>query len=625
MLDFSLKNLIPRHHADEQSAIIEAIGRSQAMIQFDMNGNIISANDNFLKTLGFNLVEIINKHHSMFVDPSEVKGKAYKDFWADLRRGEFKSAQYMRIGKGGKEVWIQASYNPIMDGNGKPIKVIKFATDITDQKNQNANFRGQIEALGKSQATIEFNLDGTIITANDNFLKTLGYKLSEIEGKHHSIFVDPAERDAPEYAAFWKDLASGTYRADEFKRIAKDGSEVWIQASYNPIAGANGELMKVVKFATDITAQKKHNADIQGQIDAINGSQAVIHFEMDGTITDANPLFCGALGYELEEIVGKHHRIFVEEDYLNSAEYKKFWSELGKGKFQTGEFKRIGKSGDEVWIQATYTPIFDPNGNPFKVVKFATDRTAQVARRLEIDQIAVNLTQSLGDITGSVRSVEQQANSAATASEQTSHTVQTVASATEEFTASVTEVAQSMAASKDAVVEAVKELEAANTETTELSTAATSMNDIVEIIDQIANQINLLSLNATIEAARAGDAGKGFAVVASEVKSLASQVGSATETITGQISNIQGVADGMVTRLQGINKMFDEVHGAIANIAGAVEEQSATTSEISSSVQSAATAVAEIDGNLQEIVGAVQTSTSLANDGVALCDRLREG
>jgi len=623
MLNIPLKNLFSAIKTDEKGAILEAISRSQAMIQFDTSGRIITANENFLKTLGYSLEEVINKHHSMFVDPKEANSQAYRDFWDALKRGEYQARQFMRIDKSGNEIWIEASYNPIFDSDGKAFKVVKLATDITEQKIQNADFRGQIEALGKSSATIQFSLDGTILTANDNFLQTLGYDLSEVQGKHHSMFVEPSERNKPEYKAFWEELRAGKYRANEFKRITKDGSEIWIQASYNPIMGPNGELLKVVKFATDITEQKNRNADLEGQIEAINLSQAVIHFELDGTITDANQNFLDTLGYGLSEVKGKHHRVFVEADYGKSREYAKFWEDLRKGKFQSGEFKRIGKGGNEVWIQATYTPILDPNGKPFKVVKFATDRTKQVERRIEIDEIAASVDQSLGQIVGSVGGVQQQANSAATASEQTANTVQTVAAATEEFTASVAEVAQSMASSKDAVVEAVRELETANAETATLSEAATSMNDIVEIIDQIANQINLLSLNATIESARAGDAGKGFAVVASEVKSLAGQVGSATETIAGQISNIQGVADGMVVRLQTINKMFDEVHGAIANIASAVEEQSATTNEISSSIQSASAAVSEIDNSLKEIVDSAQSSTALASDGMDLCKRLR--
>ncbi len=174
-----------------------------------------------------------------------------------LNRGEYQAAEYKRIGKGGKEVWIQASYNPIMDLDGKPFKVVKYATDVTAQKLQNADYVGQIAAIGKSQAVIEFKMDGTVLNANENFLRALGYTLDEIKGRHHSMFVDEAYRQSYEYKEFWAALNRGEYQAAEYKRIGKGGKEVWIQASYNPIMDLNGKPFKVVKYATDTTPQKQ--------------------------------------------------------------------------------------------------------------------------------------------------------------------------------------------------------------------------------------------------------------------------------------------------------------------------------------------------------------------------------
>ncbi|MBV1910162.1 MAG: PAS domain S-box protein [Kangiellaceae bacterium] len=236
---------------------VEAIRRSQAVIEFDMQGTILDANDLFLQAMGYELSEIKGKHHSMFVEPEYRNSREYEAFWTDLRQGDFRTDEYKRIGNHGKEIWIQASYNPILDKNGKPYKVIKFATDVTEQKQVNADFNGQVSAISKSQAVIEFNLDGIVLTANDNFLNAMGYKLDEIKGKHHSLFVDEEFKASDEYKSFWKSLNNGEYHAGEYKRIAKDGSEVWIQASYNPIMDLNNKPTKIVKYATDITEQTK--------------------------------------------------------------------------------------------------------------------------------------------------------------------------------------------------------------------------------------------------------------------------------------------------------------------------------------------------------------------------------
>ena len=215
--------MFSRSSAVAQAALAEvaAISRSQAVIEFNMDGTIVTANENFLKTLGYSLGEIQGKHHSMFVEPATRDSAAYREFWASLNRGEYRAAEFKRIGKGGKQIWIQASYNPLLDRNGKPYRVIKFATDVTAAKIGSMADAGMIAAIGRAQAVIEFNLDGTIITANENFLNTMGYSLGEIQGKHHSMFVEPATRDSSTYREFWASLNRGEYQAAEYKRIAR--------------------------------------------------------------------------------------------------------------------------------------------------------------------------------------------------------------------------------------------------------------------------------------------------------------------------------------------------------------------------------------------------------------------
>ncbi|MCH6256928.1 PAS domain S-box protein [Puniceicoccaceae bacterium K14] len=372
---------------------IDAINKVQAVIEFDLDGNILTANDNFLGAVGYTLEEIVGNHHQMFVDEAYSKSDEYKQFWADLRSGKFQTAEYKRFGKGGKEIWIQASYNPIFDKTGKPIKIVKFASDITASKLESANARGQISAISKSQAVIEFHLDGTIITANDNFIGAIGYSLEEIQGQHHGMFVDDEYRRSPEYKQFWKDLAAGKFQSGEYKRLANGGKEIWIQASYNPIHDQNGEPFKVVKFATDITAEKLQSADFKGQIEAVGKAQAVIEFNLDGAIITANENFTATVGYSLEEIQGQHHSIFVEPEYRDSIEYKQFWNNLNQGKHDSGRYKRIGKDGSEIWIEASYNPVLDLNGRPFKVVKFATNITEAVEQEI-INQRYQSITEN---------------------------------------------------------------------------------------------------------------------------------------------------------------------------------------------------------------------------------------
>jgi methyl-accepting chemotaxis protein len=251
----------------DADAKLAALDRVQAVIEFDLTGKILDANKNFLDTLGYSLTEIVGQHHSMFVAPDHKQSAEYKAFWDRLRRGEFVAGQFARIAKGGKEIWIEASYNPVMGPDGKPKKIVKFATDITRQKAEDADRAGQVAAIRKSQAVIEFTLDGIILDANDNFLAALGYRLDEIKGQHHAMFVEPAYRQGAEYAAFWATLKRGEYQSAQYKRIAKGGREIWIQASYNPIFDAHGRPYKVVKFASDITAQAQLLSKLRRMID----------------------------------------------------------------------------------------------------------------------------------------------------------------------------------------------------------------------------------------------------------------------------------------------------------------------------------------------------------------------
>ncbi|WP_342108986.1 PAS domain-containing methyl-accepting chemotaxis protein [Methylobacterium sp. SI9] len=263
----------------EAQAKLAALDRVQGVIEFDLGGRILSANQNFIDVVGYTLPEIVGQHHSLFVDPAQRESADYRAFWDRLRAGTFETGQFQRVGRGGRPIWIQASYNPMLDARGRPYKVVKFATDITRQRTEEADRAGQIAAIDKVQAVIAFDLDGTVIEANDNFLSVMGYARSEVIGQHHSLFVEPGYRDSEAYRAFWAALRNGTYQAAQFRRIGKGGREVWIQASYNPILDAAGRPYKVVKFATDISEQVHLFANLRTLIDQNFGEieQAVAH------------------------------------------------------------------------------------------------------------------------------------------------------------------------------------------------------------------------------------------------------------------------------------------------------------------------------------------------------------
>ncbi|TWT39152.1 methyl-accepting chemotaxis protein [Blastopirellula retiformator] len=611
-----------RQELESLKAEVAAINKSQAVIEFELDGTIITANDNFLDAVGYSLGEIQGKHHQMFVSAEVARSGEYRQFWDRLKNGQYDAGEYQRFGKGGKEIWIQASYNPILDENGRPVKVIKFASDITAEKNRAADCEGQIAAISKSQAVIEFNTDGTIIRANDNFLQTVGYTLPEIVGQHHRMFVEDEYARSRDYQEFWNRLGRGEYGSGEYKRVGNGGKEIWIQASYNPIFDLNGKPCKVVKYATDITAQKLESANFSGQIAAISKSQAVIEFNMDGTVIDANDNFLGAVDYSRSEIVGQHHRMFVEDDYARSRDYQDFWARLNRGEFDSGEYKRIGKGGKEIWIQASYNPIFDLNGKPFKVVKYASDITAQVNLRHDMATLIEDVNENANQFSATSGTVSETSQMLAQGAQTQSAAVEEISASTQELISSISgirdrssETNRLSADTNQIAVEGGQAVTKSGEAMDLIKASSEQISEIIQVISEIASQTNLLALNAAIEAARAGEHGLGFAVVADEVRKLAERSSDAAKEISSLIKE-------STSRVNNGVELSAQAGNALQRIVAAVESTSGKITEIAIAADEQMNMANEVYGAIQQVADVTEQATAASEELAASSEEL---
>jgi methyl-accepting chemotaxis protein len=488
--------------------------------------------------------------------------------------------------------------------------------------------QAKIDAISKAQAVIEFNLDGTVITANEKFLELFGYRLDEVQGQHAGIFVEPAYRAGQEFKQLWRDLSEGKSHASENKRLGKGGKEVWIQASYNPILNLDGSPYKVVEFAIDVTAAKLRNAEFEGKIAAFGKTQSLLEFDLDGNFITANENFLKAFGFRLEDIKGKNHREFVDPAVRGTAAYKQIWSDLNNGKSHSEEAKRILADGREIWVEESFIPILDLNDKPFKIIAIAVDITKRKTLENNLKRTFASVAQNAAALSSAseelaansqqmVSNAEETATQAgvvSAAAEQVSKNVQTVATGTEEMSASIKEIAKNAQDAAKVAALAVNAAETTNATVVKLGESSAEIGKVIKVITSIAQQTNLLALNATIEAARAGEAGKGFAVVANEVKELAKETAKATEDIGQKIEAIQTATKSAVQAIGEIGSTINRINDYQNTIASAVEEQTVTTNEIARNVAEAAKGSSEIAQNIAGVATAAKSTTSGAND-----------
>jgi methyl-accepting chemotaxis protein len=519
-----------------------------------------------------------------------------------------------------------------------------------------------LEALDLSFAVIEFDVDGNILKANKNFSDLMGYSEPELRGKHHSIFLDPDYAKSADYRAFWNKLRGGEFVCSEFTRLAKGGAEIFIRGNYNPIKSSSGKVLKIVKFANDITQTKMHGIDTGAKIDAISRAQATIEFKTDGTILSANENFLKALGYSLSEIVGKNHSIFVEPAFSASSDYADMWRKLNAGELVAGEFKRMGKGGRSVFIQASYNPVFDMKGRVIKVVKFATDVTDRVENverlatslmrlaegdlsqniekpfissldklRRDFNAASTKLRGAMKNILANAQTISAGAHEIRTAAddlakrtEQQAASVEETAAALEEITTTVKDSSHRAEDSGALVARAKSHADHSGNVVREaivamdkINQSSSEISNIIGVIDEIAFQTNLLALNAGVEAARAGEAGKGFAVVAQEVRELAQRSASAAKEIKTLItaSGTQ-VASGVT--------LVSKAGEALQEIAGNVQDINKDIGAIIESAREQSTALTEINRAINSVDQGTQQNAAMVEEQTAASHGLAE-
>lgn len=623
------------------------IDLSFAYVRFDTSGVVQSCNENFTKTMGYDSPEeIVGLHHQTFVSPHYATSDDYAAFWDDLRKGTVKSGEFKRVHKSGKSVFIRAAYTPQKNKKGEVVGIIKIALDVTQHTLESHEFSAIKQSLELSYAFIMFDTEGNIKTANDIFVKTMGYESSaEVEGKHHSIFVEEAHRDSEEYRQFWEDLGRGVIKSGEYKRYTKTGQWRWLQSSYSPVKDVDGKISAVIKIATDITDQKTASDLARDLKSTVDQSFGYIRFDPSGTVNDVNDSFATLIEYEKEEIIGAHHSKFVDPSHAHSQEYADFWEKLRNNESQHGQFSRISKSGNEIWIQAAYTPAIDEKGNVTSVIKVAADitsnkREAEEGRR----EVKDSLLSNIREIASAVSEMAHGARDQAEKIDLSSSSIESSLQSSQTVSDKADQIAQAANKGKDEVVKGSNYVNDLVSTMSSLSNTADQtqvamekltkgseeISSVLGIIQEIANNTNLLALNASIEAAQAGDAGRGFSVIAHEIRMLAESARDSVKQIENQISsmkldtkevsnNMDLVADSVRQSKEATNK----VSAIFNDIVASNEQTSSLSSAIVNDSEEQKNMLKQLVGSSEEIV-VISEQTAAGTEEVAAATKALE-
>jgi methyl-accepting chemotaxis protein len=579
--------MIDARELAELRGMLAGGSRAHAIIEYDLDGTIRSANKTFLEMLGYTLAEIQGKHRSMFIPAADRDSNDAGNVWSRLVRGESTTALCRRVGKNGREVWLQASYQPIPDAHGVPYKIVNFSTDVSEQQTRTAMYQSEIAAIRRVRAMIEFELDGTIRMANPNFLKMFDYTLEELKGRHHSMLVSPVYRESAEYRELWQRLGRGEYQAGESLCIGKNGKEVWLQGYYSPTLDANGKPVTVVSYNTDVTAQVLLSQQLQS---TVKQTQAAVKAALDGDLTQRIAL------------EGKSGQIEALSRGVNDL------------------FDTLGAVIDDINVVVECAKLRDLSarvdsvGKTGAFGKLASGINALIANMMSLVQ---QIKASAAEVkTGAEEISKGNLNLSQRTEEQASSLEQT-ASSMEEMTSTVRQTADNAGQANQLALAARRQAEkggavvgAAVASMAGINAASKKIADIIGVIDEIAFQTNLLALNAAVEAARAGEQGRGFAVVATEVRNLAGRSATAAKEIKALIRDSVTRVDEGSRLVDESGKTLEEIQAAVKKVTDIVAEIAAASREQSTGIEQVNKAVMQMDRSTQQNAALVEQAAA---------------
>jgi methyl-accepting chemotaxis protein len=649
-------------------AQLAAMRTALAFVECTPQGQVTDANNVFLALTGFSLDELKGQEHAVFADQSWRAQPEFRQFWDKVTRGETQSGLYRFASKDGKEVWFQGSYAPTLDAKGVVSSVVITGWDVTAQTQKAradaVELKVRSDIMDMTSIVSYADLKGDIVTVNDKFCQVSKYGRDELIGKPHNTTRHP---DMPKevFKELWSTIGRGRPFRGVIKNRAKDGNPYYVDAVIAPFLGENGKPTKYLGVRYDITDAEIERQGMRGLFSAIDASFAYIEFDTSGNVLTANKNFLEVLGYQLDEIKGKHHRMFVEKSFESTPAYTQFWADLNNGKSFSDQFKRISKSGKEVWIQAVYAPVKDEVGRVSKVVKLATDISAQVAanqllqqtvqdvqkvvdaakgndlrQRIKLDgkngelrtlcEGVNGLVESMGGIVGNIlgssttligaaREIASGNTDLSQRTEEQASSLEETAASLEELTSTVRQNAENAQQANKLATSASEVAVKGGTVVSDvvrtmegISQASRKISEIISVIDEIAFQTNILALNAAVEAARAGEQGRGFAVVAAEVRNLAQRSANAAKEIKALISDsVQRVESGSKL-VDSAGKTMEEIVNSVKKVTDIMMEIAAASKEQSGGIDQVNTAVSQMDKMTQQNAALVEEAAAAA-------------